>query len=128
MDFSADPYVAEQQMKAVIFCLVAFGYIAASITDPLRPPLFMPTRSNRRYRRALAIIEEFVAGLIDKSVPDRDLAALGRGDGALAFHQPVGLDLGEGGGEVIQKGLWHGGAPFACIPSTGRAIPKRKNP
>jgi len=27
MDFSSDPYVAEQQIRAVIFCLVAFAYI-----------------------------------------------------------------------------------------------------
>lgn len=27
IDLSPDPYVAEQQMRAVIFCLVAFGYI-----------------------------------------------------------------------------------------------------
>lgn len=54
----------------------AFGYIAASITDPLRPPLFMPTRSNRRYRRALAIIEEFVAGLIDNAHDHPDASSM----------------------------------------------------
>ena len=54
----------------------AFGHIAASVADPLRPPLFIPTRANRDYRRALAVIETFVAGLIDAAQSHPDASSM----------------------------------------------------
>ncbi len=50
----------------------AFNHVAASITNPMRMPEFVPTRANRDYRRADAIIEDFIAALIDnaKAHPD----------------------------------------------------------
>ena len=52
----------------------AFGHIAASIAEPLRAPLFVPTRANRDYHRAIGIIEDFVANLIGtaRANPDAD--------------------------------------------------------
>lgn len=46
----------------------AFDYIAAAIATPFRPPLFVPTKPNRDYHRAIAIIERFIAGLIDDAL------------------------------------------------------------
>lgn len=54
----------------------AFGFIAASIAEPLRPPLFVPTRANRDYHRAIAIIEAFVAGLIDNARAQPDAGSM----------------------------------------------------
>ena len=54
----------------------AFGHIAASVADPLRPPLFIPTRANRDYRSALAVIETFVAGLIDAAQSHPDASSM----------------------------------------------------
>lgn len=46
----------------------AFGYIAAAIAHPFRPPLFVPTPANRSYHQSIATIERFVAGLIEQAV------------------------------------------------------------
>lgn len=54
----------------------AFGYIAASIATPLRPPLFVPTRANRDYHRAIRIIEHFIAGLIDNARDHPDATSM----------------------------------------------------
>jgi cytochrome P450 len=54
----------------------AFGYIAASIAHPFRPPLFMPTPANRRYHRSIATIEAFVAGLIEKAIARPDAGSM----------------------------------------------------
>ena len=54
----------------------AFGHIAAAIAEPMRPPLFVPTRANRDYHRALAIIEDFVAGLIDNARAHPDASSM----------------------------------------------------
>jgi cytochrome P450 len=50
----------------------AFGHVADSVRNPLRLPEFVPTRANRDYHRAAAIIEAFIAELIDnaKAHPD----------------------------------------------------------
>ena len=45
----------------------AFGFVADAVGQPIRPPLFVPTKANRDYRRAMAIIESFVAGLIEQA-------------------------------------------------------------
>lgn len=47
---------------------VAFAFIADYSADPLHVPLFVPTAANRRYRRAIAVIERFVSGLIDQAI------------------------------------------------------------
>ena len=54
----------------------AFGYIAASVARPLRPPLFVPTPVNRRYRHAIGIIETFVSGLIDNAIANPDASSM----------------------------------------------------
>jgi cytochrome P450 len=43
----------------------AFAFIADISADPLHPPLFVPTARNRAYKRNLAVIDAFVAGLLD---------------------------------------------------------------
>lgn len=53
----------------------AFGYIAASVAA-FRPPLFVPTKPNRDYHRAIAIIERFIAGLIDAALAHPDAGSM----------------------------------------------------
>ena len=45
----------------------AFGFVADITAEPVRAPLFVPTRPNRRFKRALAIIDAFTDRLIDES-------------------------------------------------------------
>lgn len=49
-----------------------FGFVADLTSNPLRIPLFVPTVRNQRYKRALAVIDDFIAGLIRdaKTSPD----------------------------------------------------------
>lgn len=49
-----------------------FGFIAEITANPLRAPLFVPTAKNLKYKRALAVIDEFIVGLIHdaKASPD----------------------------------------------------------
>jgi hypothetical protein len=54
----------------------AFGYIAAAIAHPFRPPLFVPTPANRRYHQSLATIESFVAGLIEHAAKHPDASSM----------------------------------------------------
>lgn len=54
----------------------AFAYIAASIAQPLRAPLFVPTPGNRRYRRELKVIEDFIAGLIERAIAHPDATSM----------------------------------------------------
>jgi cytochrome P450 len=54
----------------------AFNHVAASVTNPMRLPEFVPTRANRDYRRADAIIEDFIAALIDKARADPDATSM----------------------------------------------------
>ncbi len=42
----------------------AFGFVADLTSNPLRIPLFVPTTRNRRYKQELAVINDFIAGLI----------------------------------------------------------------
>ena len=54
----------------------AFGYIAAAIAHPFRPPLFVPTQANRRYHQSIATIERFVAGLIEHAASHPDASSM----------------------------------------------------
>lgn len=54
----------------------AFGHVAAAIATPLRAPLFVPTRPNRAYHRALRIIERFVGGLIEHAAANPDASSM----------------------------------------------------
>ena len=54
----------------------AFGYIAASIAHPFRPPLFVPTAANRRYHHSIATIEAFVASLIEQAIQHPDASSM----------------------------------------------------
>ena len=45
----------------------AFAFIADITADPVRPPLFVPTRENRKFKHALAVIDGFLDELIDQS-------------------------------------------------------------
>lgn len=45
----------------------AFAFVADITADPIRAPLFVPTRENRRFSHALAIIDDFLDELIDQS-------------------------------------------------------------
>ena len=54
----------------------AFNYIAIAIAKPFRAPLFIPTRDNREYHRALSIIEPFIDGLIDNAIANPDATSM----------------------------------------------------
>ena len=45
----------------------AFAFVADITADPVRPPLFVPTRPNRKFQHALAVIDGFLDELIDQS-------------------------------------------------------------
>ncbi len=45
----------------------AFGFVADITAEPIRAPLFIPTRDNRKFKQALATIEAFIDKLIDES-------------------------------------------------------------
>lgn len=45
----------------------AFAFIADITADPVRLPLFVPTAENRKFKHALAIIDDFLDELIDQS-------------------------------------------------------------
>jgi cytochrome P450 len=62
----------------------AFAFVADITAQPVRPPLFVPTARNRRYRKAYGIIEDFTTDLIDKSLARPHASAMsGRIFGAL---------------------------------------------
>jgi cytochrome P450 len=48
----------------------AFAFVADISLNPLRLPLFVPTRRNRRYRQAQQRIDAFILGLIDQAEDD----------------------------------------------------------
>ena len=54
----------------------AFDHVADSVTKPMRIPDFVPTRDNRDYRRAVAIIEDFISSLIDKARAHPDATSM----------------------------------------------------
>jgi cytochrome P450 len=54
----------------------AFNFVAMSMARPIRPPLFVPTRANRDYRRASRIIERFISGLIDDARAHPDASSM----------------------------------------------------
>ena len=51
----------------------AFAFVADISADPLHAPLFIPTARNRAYKANLAVIDAFVAGLIEgaRNNPDQ---------------------------------------------------------
>ncbi|MCB1889426.1 MAG: cytochrome P450, partial [Rhodocyclaceae bacterium] len=53
----------------------AFGYIAMSIIR-LQAPLFVPTPGNLRHKREMAIIEDFIEGLIDRAIAHPDATSM----------------------------------------------------
>jgi cytochrome P450 len=46
----------------------AFAFLADITAEPVRAPLFVPTKRNRKYRAAHRIIDDFTADLIDRSI------------------------------------------------------------
>ena len=46
---------------------VAFRFVVEISEKPLRAPLFVPTKQNRSFKKALATIDHFIAKLIDES-------------------------------------------------------------
>jgi len=45
---------------------VCLRYAAATVLNPLDPPLWVPTRRNREFKRALAALDSIIYGLIDE--------------------------------------------------------------
>lgn len=45
----------------------AFAFVADITADPVRPPLFVPTAENRKFKHALSVIDGFLDELIDQS-------------------------------------------------------------
>ncbi len=56
----------------------AFAFVADITVQPLRPPLFVPIPSNRKFNRALAIIDGFIDQLIDQSMSTSGQQAMNR--------------------------------------------------
>ena len=54
----------------------AFAFVADITAQPVRPPLFVPTPNNRKYRKAHTRIRRFVDGLIDRSVTRGDARSM----------------------------------------------------
>src|SRR4030095_13101095 len=55
MDFHNDPYIAEQQVRAVIFCLVAFAYIDSdfALSEKQFIRTYLERLADERARKAL---------------------------------------------------------------------------
>jgi hypothetical protein len=55
MDFSSDPYIAEQQVRAVVFCLVAFAYIDTdfALSEKAFIRDYLASLADRRAKNAL---------------------------------------------------------------------------
>ncbi|WP_326499098.1 cytochrome P450 [Methylomicrobium sp. Wu6] len=45
---------------------VCLRYAAATVLSPLDPPLWVPTRRNREFKRALATLDQIIYGMIDE--------------------------------------------------------------
>lgn len=77
----------------------AFGFIADTTADPVRAPLIIPTKQNRKFKAALATIETFIEKLIDNvttQVPsdgltDKIFAALEGNDRKLLRDEVISL-------------------------------------
>ena len=54
----------------------AFAFITDYSANPLHAPLFVPTARNRAYKRSLALIEHFVAGLIERARDRPDTSSM----------------------------------------------------
>lgn len=86
--FSAD--LSDETSELVNAVLIALDYIVYRAQTPIALPLFVPTRRNRGFRRALAVLDRAVEGLINER-----RAATGQYDDLLAMLLEAQSEDGE---------------------------------